>query len=154
MIEPTADSLVSLQEVDEENLVAVLKLSVKEAQKNFVAANAVSIAEAYFARERAWFRAIYAGDTPVGFLMLEDKPDEPQYFLWRLMIDSRYQGLGFGQKAVELLAEHVKTRPNAKELLTSFVPADGGPGPFYHKLGFVETGDIIDDEVVAKLDLK
>jgi diamine N-acetyltransferase len=62
----------------------VLNLSVAEAQEKVVASNAVSIAQAYFARDRAWFRAIYAGDTVVGFLMLEDQPEVEEYFLWRL----------------------------------------------------------------------
>ena len=41
-----------------------------------------------------WMRAIYAGDTPVGFLMTSEAPDRGDYFLWRLMIDARFQGDG------------------------------------------------------------
>ena len=147
----TSKSTVSLREVTEENLFAVLKLHVDEAQKQFVASNAVSIAQAYFARERAWFRAIYADETPVGFLMLEDDPQKPEYFLWRLMVDTKYQGLGFGFKGMDLLVAHVKTRPGAVELKTSYVPGEGSPGPFYSKIGFVETGEILEDERVMSL---
>ncbi len=53
----------------------ICRLAVSPAQAEFVAPNAVSIAQAYFEREIAWFRGIYADETPVGFLMLEDKPD-------------------------------------------------------------------------------
>ena len=76
-------------------------------QEQFVAPNSVSIAQAYFARERAWFRAIYADETPVGFLMLEDNPYKSEYFLWRLMIDGRFQRMGFGRRALALLIAHV-----------------------------------------------
>ena len=60
-----------------------------------VANNAVSIAQAHF-EPCAWFRGIYANETPVGFIMLYDDPDEPAYFLWRLLVAEEYQGLGYG----------------------------------------------------------
>ncbi len=119
-----------------------------------LASNAVSIAQAYFARERAWFRAIYADETPIGFLMLEDDPQKPEYFLWRLMVDAKSQGMVFGLKSMDLLVAHVKTRPGAVELKTSCVPGEGSHGPFYNKVGFVETGEIIEDERLMSLKLK
>lgn len=153
MSDVTINSEVFLREVTEENLFSILKLKVSETQEKFVAPNAVSIAQAYFARENAWFRAIYADDTAVGFLMLNDDPQKGEYFMWRFMIDARYQGLGFGRRALELLIDHVKSRPGAWELKTSYVPEDGGPGPFYKQLGFRETGEILEGEVVASLKL-
>ena len=62
-------STVTLREVSKDNFRAIASLSVAEDQKNFVANNAFSMAEASF-EEEAWFRAIYAGNTPVGFAML------------------------------------------------------------------------------------
>ena len=151
MSEVTSDSTTTLREVTDENLFPVLKLNVAETQKRFVAPNDVSIAQAYFARERAWFRAIYADETPVGFLMLSDEPQKPEYFLWRLMVDAKYQGMGFGFKAMKLLIAHVKTRPGAAELLTSYVPGEGCPEPFYRKVGFEETGEVDEGERVMRL---
>ena len=101
----------------------------------------------------AWFRAIYAGETPVGFLMLYDNPEKPVYFIWRLMIDARYQENGFGRRAVELLIEHVRSRPGAVELLVSHVPSPGNPGKFYEKMGFVYTGEEDDGEMIMRLEL-
>ena len=54
---------------------------------------------------------------------------------------------------MEQVIEHVKTLPGAVELLTSYVPGDGNPSPFYYKLGFEETGEWEDDEKVLKLKL-
>jgi diamine N-acetyltransferase len=135
------DSKVTLREVTKESLREVLRLKVGAAQERFVAPNAVSIAQAYFDRDIAWFRAIYAEDTPVGFLMLEDHPAEGKYHLWRFMVDERYQGRGFGARAIGLLAEHVRGRPGAANLTTSCVPGDGSPGPFYERQGFTYTGE-------------
>jgi diamine N-acetyltransferase len=59
-----------------------------------VAANSVSIAEAYF-EPCAWFRAIYADETPIGFVMLHAEPENEEYFLWRFMLDAAYQRQGY-----------------------------------------------------------
>jgi diamine N-acetyltransferase len=136
----------------------VLRLAVSEAQRAFVAPNAWSIAEAHFHPE-AWFRAIYADETPVGFLMLHDEELLPQprqrgfYLLWRLMIDARYQGFGFGRRAIELLVDHVRTRPHARTLLTSCVPGAGSPEEFYRRLGFRPTGRERHGELELELSL-
>ncbi len=79
----------------------------------------ISIAEASF-EPKAWFRAIYANETPVGFAMLYDDREKPEYFLWRFMIDARYQHLGFGRQALQLLIDHVRTLPDAREFLLSY----------------------------------
>lgn len=152
---PTRDAIVSLREITEETLGSILRLNVAENQKNFVAPNSVSIAQAHFS-EQAWFRAVYADETPVGFIMLSDNPNGengPRYYLWRFMIDERYQRMGFGRQAMLLLIEHVKTRPKATALFLSYVPEEGGPRDFYASLGFVETGVEHDDELEMRLDL-
>ncbi len=69
------------------------------------------------------------------------------------MIDARFQGRGFGKRALELLIDHVKTRPGACALFMSCVPGAGSPVPFYEKLGFAYTGDVDDDELVMRLEL-
>jgi diamine N-acetyltransferase len=144
---------VELREITSDTLREILRLKVAPEQEQFVANNAVSIAQAYFERETAWFRGIYLDDTPVGFVMLEDNPDKQEYFLWRFMIDARYQGRGIGWRALERLVEHVRTRPGATELGVSCVPGDGSPCPFYEKFGFRYTGEKDEDELVMKLAL-
>lgn len=148
------DAKVTLQEITEKTLRPILKLSstLKPGQDKMVAPNAVSIAEAHFC-DKAWFRAIYADDTPVGFVMLYADTEKPVYYLWRLMIGGEFQGSGFGRRAMELLIDHVRTRPNAKELKASYVPIEGGPKEFYHGLGFEPTGEMDGGEVVIRLAL-
>jgi diamine N-acetyltransferase len=146
-------SIVSLREVTRENLRAVLRLKVAPEQEHCVASNAVSLAQAHFYPEVAWFRAIYADETPVGFMMLSDDATQPRYYLWRLMLDARYQKFGFAAKAMELLFEYVRTRPGAKELFLSCIPGEGGASGFYEKLGFAPTGEMDDGEVVMRRDL-
>jgi diamine N-acetyltransferase len=149
----TRNATITLREVTRETLLDVLRLDVSEVQRQYVASNAKSIAQAHF-EPHAWFRAIYADDTPVGFVMLYDDPDKADYFLWRFMIDHRYQKLGFAKRALELLIAHVRTRPNATKLGVSCVPGgDASPCSFYKRMGFIPTGEVDGGEVVMSLSL-
>jgi diamine N-acetyltransferase len=140
--------------------MSVLNLDVKPEQKNMVASNAKSIAQAYFYKD-AWFRAIYADKKPIGFVMISDSSlkfksnpnHQPVYFLWRFMIDAKYQGKGYGREAMKLIINHVKTRPKAHKLLLSHSKLDGNAGEFYLKCGFEYTGKEIYDELVMSLKL-
>lgn len=147
---PAADAVVELREVSGEAVRAVCLLHVAPKQRGFVAPNAVSFAEAMF-EPKAWFRAVVADAVPVGFVMLSIDRDKPEVYLWRFMIDQRYQGRGYGRSAIAQVIEHARTVPGATELTVSWVPADGGPEPFYRGLGFEPTGEIDDGEVVARL---
>lgn len=152
-----ASPSVSLREITSETVVPVVKLSVSEGQKKFVATNAVSLAQALFAPE-AWYRAIYVDEVLAGFVMLEDTslrspaPSEPTIGLWRLMVDERFQGKGIGRAAMLRVIGHARAK-GFRTLATSYVPSVGGPEGFYLSLGFKPTGRMDDDEVVIELTL-
>jgi diamine N-acetyltransferase len=149
---PPRDAAVTLREITQENVQFVCNLQVTPAQEGFVAPNARSLAEALVA-DHAWTRAVYASDVPVGFVMLSDDPDTPKYYLWRFMIDADYQRLGFGHKALEAVIDYVRTRPNAREFLLSYVPGPGSPREFYRRLGFEDTGEVHGGENEMRLAL-
>ena len=150
--EPLGDGGISLRVVDSDNVKAIIDLSVSEAQKEFVAPNVWSLAEAY-AADHAWVRAIYRGDDPVGFVMLSDDHLQPRYYLWRFMIGEGFQGKGYGLVAMRLLHDYVRTRPGGDKVFLSYVRADGGPETFYKGLGYVDTGRVHSGEREAVLDL-
>ena len=150
---------VSRREITADTVIAVVKLTVAEAQKGFVAPNAVSLAQALFAPD-AWYRAIYAGDDLAGFVMLADEslrpqpPDKPRVFLWRLMIDARFQGRGVGRAAMQRVIEALRARDCFDALEVSYVPGPGCPEPFYVGLGFRHTGRVEEGEAVLELPLR
>jgi diamine N-acetyltransferase len=76
-----------------------------------------------------------------------------RYFLWRLLIDERFQRQGYGTETLNALVTELRTRPDADALFTSAVPGDGSPVSFDERYGFVQTGQIFADEVVLRLDL-
>jgi diamine N-acetyltransferase len=142
---------VTLREITAASVRDICKLDAGDGGKQ-VSPNSVSIAQAHF-EPAAWFRAIYAADVPVGFIMLYDPsqspaPEEPDFFLWRLMVDKAQQGNGYGAAAVELLVEHVRTRPGAKELLVSHVKGQDDLARFYQARGFVYRGDEHEGELI------
>jgi diamine N-acetyltransferase len=125
---------------------------VSKSQEQFVAPNAVSIAEAHFTKE-AWFRAVYLEEVPIGFVMLWENPTEGKYFLWRFMIDEKFQGRGYGKKALSLIIQHVRENSKAREIRLSYHKGEGSPQPFYERMGFTDTGEMVDGEYEMRLKL-
>lgn len=145
---------VTLREIEESTVAGICLLSefMTYPQTTFVAPNAYSLAQALFSKT-AWYRAVYAGKAPVGFIMLDDDPDKHVYYLWRFMIAPHFQGKGFGTAAIAGLANYVKHRPGARQLLLSYVEHEQGPAEFYRGLGFSETGKVDDGEIEMALAL-
>ena len=155
--------VVTLEEITDQNREAVLALRLAPGQERFVSSVADSLAEAAeYPHAKPWYRAVFASGEragPVGFVMVSwnCEPQPPEiigpWFLWKLLIDERYQGRGYGAAVVRQIAELVRAE-GATELLTSYVPEDGGPAGFYQRLGFVPTGELDDTgEVIVRLRL-
>lgn len=141
---------ITLREVTKETFRPVAKLSVADDQKGFVSNNAFSMAEASF-EDEAWYRAIYAGDTPVGFAMLFEDDEKGEYGLWRFMIDQEHQGKGYGRAALELIIKRIKNHPNATKMELSVVPENSGAIKLYTSMGFKDTGKVEWGECVYEL---
>ncbi|MEX1281384.1 MAG: GNAT family N-acetyltransferase, partial [Acidimicrobiia bacterium] len=78
--------MVELHPIDEHNVGAVFELEVAPHQRDHVAPNSWSLAQALAEARIAWPRAIVADGEVVGFLMLEIDPDEEDgrpFWLWR-----------------------------------------------------------------------
>lgn len=150
---PVETATVTLRPVTAQTVRAICALEPAPDQRHFVAPNAVSIAQAYFTPS-AWFRAIYAGEEPVGFIMLDLDTSKPEYSVWRFMIAAGHQGRGYGAAALRLAIETIRTQPGAREVLLSYVPGPGSPEGFYRKLGFEPTGQVDDGEIVMRLRLE
>jgi diamine N-acetyltransferase len=154
---------VTLEEITDENREAVLALHVAPGQEQFVSSVRDSLAEAAeYPHAKPWYRAVFARSEPagpVGFVMVSwnCEPQPPEiigpWFLWKLLIDERYQGRGYGTAVIRQIAELVRAE-GATELLTSFVSGDSGPAGFYQRLGFVPTGELDDSgEIIVRLGL-
>jgi diamine N-acetyltransferase len=113
------------------------------------------------ARPRMW--AVKDGQQLVGFVMISDgiprevldADDElvGPNFLWRLLVDHRFQGRGYGAATIDAVVRYLQTRPDADVLLTSCKAGEGSPQPFYLHYGFELTGEQKWGEDLLRLDL-
>ena len=151
--------MVSLRPITESNREAVEALRVSSGQEQFVSSVADSLLEAVEEPDgRALYWAVYAEETPVGFVMISDGvggPDYISHYLWKLLIDERYQRQGFGTATLDRIVEYFRGRPGVELLSTSAGEGDGSPITFYERYGFEKTGEIVfDDEVLLRLRLR
>jgi diamine N-acetyltransferase len=148
--------VVSLQPITAANREAVEALAVTADQGRFVSGVRESLLEAAQepdARAIAW--AVYAEETPVGFVMIADEVDSPDYiahFLWKLLIDERYQRRGFGTATLDLVVAYFRNR-GVGTMWTSAGQGEGSPVSFYERYGFERTGELHGDEVMLRLEL-
>jgi diamine N-acetyltransferase len=135
---------ITLREITKETELEICRLEVAENQKQFVASNVNSIAEAKLNPDCAWFRGIYTGEVPVGFVMVRIDPLEDYFFLWRFMIDKKYQKRGFGQQGLECTLDYLKSKGKVRRIITSYHQSSGDPSGFYKKFGFKEVSNTLD----------
>ena len=69
------------------------------------------------------------------------------------MVDARYQGNGYGRAAMAQVIERLKSIPKCREIQTSYAPGNVVAGRLYEDLGFEQTGETIDDEIVVRMTL-
>ena len=158
----------------DDNMEECIALKVLPEQKNFVASNAISLAEAYDTNKDhaktgegsvAVPYAVYESGRMVGFAMYgyflpdEDEDDdeayskdEPVYYFWRLLIDKDYQGGGLGRETVRQVMEEIKSKPcgEATWCYVSYDPQNIGSKTTFASYGFEEDGRVIGGEVVAR----
>ncbi len=150
MNDPT--TVISLCPVTQENFRKVIGLKVREDQKGFVATNAESLAEAYVFPFRHPL-AIYADETPIGFLMYVYLEERRQHWIFRLMIAAENQRRGYGRTAMRLLIERMRAIQGCNQIYISYELENEVARKLYGSLGFRISGEIFEGEEVARLDL-
>ena len=160
--------MLELKKINRNNVADILNLEVFDNQKSFVATNNSSIIEAYIAiteNNDVFTFGIYKDDTPIGFLMIgydvnSDDKGAPKiakgnYNIWWLMIDKKFQGRGFGKKAMDLALEFINSFPcgTAKYCWLSYENNNDVARQLYKSVGFVETDEKDGKEIVAVLEL-
>ena len=148
---------VRLVEITPATARAVMALRTQPNQERFVSPVRNSYADALFPGSEngapvvPWMRAVEADGELAGFVMLTEVTDRhPVPYLWRLLIDRRHQRRGIGDRVLALLVARLRAEGH-ESLLVSWHPGPGGPEPFYLARGFVPTGEVDDDEIVARL---
>ena len=139
--------MVSLKEIDRSNFDAVINLTVFDEQKDFVASNTYSLAQAK-AQPECVPMAVYNGDTLVGFVMYCMDVEDSEYWIYRVMIDKKYQRQGLGKAAMQCVLSILQKDTAHSKVYISFEPENVGAKELYESLGFTPDGRIIYGEIV------
>ena len=170
---------IHLEKINWENYYRVIKLRVTKEQENYVALNRTSLIHAFLELSNGtpvYAFAIMNGKTIVGFMQLMYSNDwtgyeredwlnsdefkqyngQPYYYIWRFMIDKKYQGRGYGKEAFKQTLDFIKTLPagKAEYVLLSYEPSNELGRKLYGSFGFKEVFKEYlhdDDEVSAML---
>lgn len=142
--------MVRLVELDSKNFRELIKLKVSKEQENFIASNVFSIAQSKIQPECIPM-GIYDGETPIGFLMYCIDMDDKEYWIYRFMIDLKYQSKGYGRKAMKCLIDRIKEDKEHNVIFLSFEPENNNAKTMYESFGFKPDGRIEHGEVVYKL---
>lgn len=161
--------MILLKDINHDNWIPCIELEVTEEQRQYVNPNLFSLAEAYVHsgdRKDAceYYRciplAIYNDDEMVGFSMLtyeedSDYGNEPAYEIYRIMIDKKYQGRGYGKEAVKQLLEYAKGFPcgQAENIYVEWHPDNDASKRLFEAYHFAVIGSDEDGAIIAKRSL-
>lgn len=146
---------ITLRQITAENWEKAIQLKVSEDQQSFVASNLYSLAQVQYLTD---FKAmgVYEEEEMVGFAMYGIDPDDGNYWIYRLMIDEKSQGKGFGKAALDEVLKDIR---NTNSTAVPFVVLGYEPNnhlakKLYENAGFVETEMASWGEQLAKLELR
>lgn len=140
---------VTLRPIDEENFPDAFRLKLGEGQEMFVSHPIRSLAQAYVYRTQCQPFGIYSEDTMVGYVMVIYDYDIPEYDIWHMMIDEKYQGRGLGTAALEACLAYIGTKPfgDSGRVCLTCSKFNGAALRIYEKMGFRPTGAWDGDEM-------
>ncbi len=155
---------LSIRPVTKSNWQALTRLKVRQDQNHFVAPNVYSMLEAHYGYDEPdgsghWDMfpyGIYDEETPVGFLMYGHNFASQRFeaFIIRLMVDETQQGKGYGTFGMQQMLETFRRDERIRNVGISYEPNNEVARRLYASLGFVETGEIVDGEMLAILCLR
>jgi len=143
--------LIYLKEITKDIFWECIELSVASEQIDFVTSNAVSIAQSKVQPECIPL-AIYNDDLMVGFLMYCLDEDDGEYWIYRLMIDHKYQSKGFGKKAIQKIIEVIKQDKSRHKIFLGVHKESSFAVKLYKDLGFYFNGQVFGSEQIMRLD--
>ena len=149
--------MIHFRKVDEDNFQAVIRMKRPEGE-HFVSSNVYSLAQAWLYRDAGDVHplAIYHGEEPVGFMMLdedEDSAGDRCLIIWRLMFPVEHQCKGYGTEAIREIIRLARESGKYDAVLLDYAEGNHIAEHVYRKLGFVPTGVCEDGEVEMKLPL-
>ncbi len=136
--------------VTAQNWRAVAALTVRPDQAEYVNAPVFNLALCHYSPVGWAPLAVLTGDGVVGFLMWAVDPADGFCWLGGVMIDQGVQGRGYGKAAMRAALAYLHHEHGHTHFALSYHPTNAVAAHLYRGLGFQETGEQEDDEVVAR----
>ena len=143
---------MTLEDVGADNWRACTALEVEQSQQRFVAPVAYYLALCAYGESPWQPLAVRSGHEVVGFVMWGIDPEDESFWIGGLIIDRRHQRRGYGREVVAALLERAASEGHGEAAL-SYDPQNTVAQALYASMGFVETGELADDEIVARRQL-
>jgi len=143
--------LIEFREITKENFWECVELSVSKEQTDFVTSNAISIAQSKVHPECIPL-AVYDNDIMVGFLMYCIDEDDGEYWIYRMMVDEKYQSKGYGKQILEKLLGLIKQDRTRNKIFLGVHKESIHAVKLYKRFGFYFTGQVCGNEHIMRLD--
>ncbi|MGE5229774.1 MAG: GNAT family N-acetyltransferase [Deltaproteobacteria bacterium] len=144
---------IHLTDVTADNWRACADLEVTPEQRAFVAPVTRYLCLCHYGG--VWRPlAVTAGGEVVGFVMWAVDPDDRSGWIGGLVIGREHQRRGYGSAAVRALVERLRRDEGCPAAALSYAADNAAARALYASLGFTETGEREDDELVARLRLR
>jgi len=140
---------ITLRPVTAETWRQVYAVQVHEAQRDFVMPAGYYLALCAYGGDWQPLAIVHDGAV-VGFLMWAVDPADGACWLGGIQIDRAWQRQGFGRRAIVAALAMLAEAHGFRHFALSYQPANVAAARLYASLGFVESGEWEDDEVVAR----
>ena len=134
--------MIRLELVNKDNFDQVLDLEVAPKDQRRVASVEYSLAQAWLYRdsEVLFPYAVKSGQLTVGFLLLSYQPMENSYYIWRLLIDQKYQNQRFGKEVIQQVLQRARDDQQCHKVTVNYVIGNHKMRYILEKFGFQPVG--------------
>ena len=134
--------MIRLELINKDNFDQVLDLEVAPKDQRRVASVEYSLAQAWLYRdsEDLFPYAVKSGQLTVGFLLLSYQPMENSYYIWRLLIDQKYQNQSFGKEIIRQVLQRARDDQQCHKVTVNYVIGNHKMRYILEKFGFQPVG--------------
>lgn len=142
--------MIQFNDITRDNFWDCISLEVAKEQSEFVTSNAISIAQSKIQPE-CITKIVYDNDLMVGFLMYCIDEDDDEYWIYRMMIDQKYQSKGYGHKTLKKLLEKIKSDTSRNKIYLGVHLESVAAVKLYKSHGFEFDGQVFGNEHIMRL---
>lgn len=145
--------MVELRKITKENWYECTQLKITDEQKRYFPAPPVYwLAECRYMQD--WYElAVYCDGRMIGFTVYGLDPDNDEYWICAIMIDQEHQGKGHGKAAIRQMIDLINSRHGRSKLYIGHRKENETAANLYESLGFIDTGERFNDEIIRRKDI-